>query len=130
MTTQAIFIRGYEIDYEKYFKYHNKPIPNNIEELCGAIGSDKLFIVPRSYDSIDIDDYGIYHMHSFFEPENILNVDELTYFLNQPVVRPIRRNFHSKFQIFTDYYDIDRGYYCTNDDKYSYSYSYSYIPQL
>ena len=120
MTTEAVIIAGYKLT-----------IPNNIDDIeslkeifkrdyDNLNDDNRLIFINRDYDSIDIEDYGIYICQQWvvLPQSNIATKSDILKVINtmaEPMpecYKPLLKKMNIKvsdFNIFTDYCDVDRG---------------------
>ncbi len=115
MNSDTIMIKGYRINIKKYHKFHDKPLPEDIESF-NVLDDEDIFIVRREYDSVDFNDYGFYYATGIIKiSKGKIDDKKISNFLNA-TSNDIRDSmpYHSKYGFFIDYYDVDRTYYFLN----------------
>ncbi len=115
MTSRGLLIKGYKINLEKYCKHHNwEEIPDDIESFSNLVDDKNILFVRRAYDSIDLDDYGLYHTIEIYDlgMSGKVDVSKLQSFSEEKedIFQDQDKPYYEDYGVFIDYYDMDRDY--------------------
>ena len=123
MASISIWIKGFKIDLPKYYQHYGLGKITSIEQLYDLPDGWKdrepgeVIVVSRDYDSIDLDDYGVYVAFSYFDPEknstaiSTCQFTDLAAVLNAKLPSVVMMPYYvsSPTEVFLDHYDVDRG---------------------
>ncbi len=115
MTSRTIFVKGRRIDPEAYGSYHGTVFKNS--EDFKVFGSDRVFIVSKEYDSVDLEDYDYFTADAFFDVGDsyVLDVVGLSSFLSDTTILSEKKPYHIEEGFFNSRYDMDRKYRTEQD---------------
>ena len=110
MTSHGVLVFGYKINPYEYMEFHGKQC-QDAEEFKNEFEGANIFVVTKSYDSTDFNDYEFFNAQEYFDLENgSVNLPELLNFLTSLEITIEKMPYHTGEGLMISYYDWDEGY--------------------